>query len=176
MQFDVMVNDFPNPLNIYIMKNSIRFLAIFFLLFGLVSCDDDDDPDPTPSPTLITFKAELSGLREVPPNASTATGNATLVFNNTTKTFSLTVTHSVVAPTDAHIHKGAVGTSGSPVFPTSSTSFTFPITNYTSPVLTAAQELDLKNELYYVNIHSALFPNGEIRGQLFREGVGGGSY
>lgn len=156
------------------MKSSIRFLAVFILLSGLVSCDDDDDP--APSPTLITFKAVLSGQREQSPNNSAATGNATLIFNTTTKTFSLTVTHSVASPTAAHIHVGDVGVSGPPVFPSPTSSFTFPITDYTSPVLTTAQEADLRAELYYVNIHSALFPNGEIRGQLFRDGVGGGSY
>jgi hypothetical protein len=32
--------------------------------------------------------------------------------------------------------------------------------------LNAEQVTDLKAGLYYVNLHSATYPNGEIRGQL----------
>ena len=44
-------------------------------------------------------------------------------------------------------------------------------TNFASPLafvdtLTAEQVADLKAGLYYVNIHSKKYPNGEIRGQL----------
>ncbi|WP_185963086.1 CHRD domain-containing protein [Flavobacterium gawalongense] len=144
---------------------------------GLFSCDGDGySSDPTPIPTTTTFNATLSGVREVPPNNSTATGTAVLTFNNTTKIFSITVTHNVVGANVAHIHKGAVGVSGDIVFPLTSTSAT--TYTYTSPALTTAQEADLKAELYYVNIHSATYslPLGEIRGQLFKQGTGGGSY
>ncbi|MDI6049998.1 CHRD domain-containing protein [Flavobacterium sp. XS2P24] len=155
------------------MNRSIQFLVVFIILSGLFSCSDNNYTSPNPTSNLITFKAVLSGIREVPANASTATGDATLTFNNTTKTFTITVTHSIAAPTAGHIHKGAVGVNGSPVFPF--TTLTSPI-SYTSIALTAAEEADLRAELYYVNIHSAAFPGGEIRGQLFKEGIGGGSY
>lgn len=160
------------------MKHFYRFLAIAFILSGIVSCDGDGySSDPTPTPTLTTFTAVLTGVREATPNNSTRTGNATLIFNNTTKTFTLTVTHDVVAPTAAHIHKGAIGVAGAPVFPSPTSSFTFPITNYTSRALSPEEEADLRAELYYVNIHSAApYEAGEIRGQLFRQGTGGGGY
>jgi hypothetical protein len=44
-------------------------------------------------------------------------GTATLKFNNTTKVFTITVTHNVSSITAGHIHKGAAGTNGSVVFP-----------------------------------------------------------
>lgn len=160
------------------MKHLFKFLAIPFFLLAVVSCNDDAD-NPNPNSNLITFKADLKGSNEVPAPAtsSTATGKATLVFDNTTKIFKLTVTHDVVNPTMAHIHKGAVGVSGPPVFPSPTTSFTFPITNYTSPVLTQLQEDDLRAGLYYVNIHSDTYKAGEIRGQLIKETTpGGGTY
>jgi hypothetical protein len=158
------------------MRHLFRFLAIVIILSGIASCDGDGDSTPTPTPTLTTFNATLSGVREVPPNNSTATGTAVLTFNNTTKIFSITVTHNVVGANVAHIHKGAVGVSGDIVFPLISTSAT--TYTYTSPALTTAQEADLKAERYYVNIHSAAYslPLGEIRGQLFKQGTGGGSY
>jgi len=142
------------------MKTKILLFAVFFLLAGIVSCSDDDDPAPNPN---VTFKATLNGASESTPNASTASGSATLTFNKTTKIFTITVTHTLTDPTNGHIHKGAIGVSGGPVFPFAS--FTSPIT-YTSIALDASQEADLNAGLYYVNIHSAAFPGGEIRGQL----------
>jgi len=160
------------------MKHLFKFLALPFFLLAVASCSNNSD-NPNQNPNLTTFKADLKGSNEAPSNPSTATGKATLVFDNTTKTFTLTVTHDVVNPTMGHIHKGAVGVSGSPVFPSPTTSFTFPITNYTSPVLTQLQEDDLRAGLYYVNIHSDAYKAGEIRGQLNKEttsGGGGGTY
>ncbi len=145
------------------MKIIIRLLAISTILFGISSCDKDDDTPPDPN---VTFKATLTGAQEVPANASTATGDATLTFNTNTKIFTLTVTHSIASPTNGHIHKAAVGVSGGVIFPFAS--FTSPI-SYTSPALDATQEADLNAGLYYVNIHTAAFPNGEIRGQLIKQ-------
>ena len=145
------------------MKIIIRLLAISTILFGISSCDKDDNTPPDPN---VTFKATLTGAQEVPANASTATGDATLTFNTTTKIFTLAVTHTIASPTNGHIHKAAVGVSGGVIFPFAS--FTSPI-SYTSPALDATQEADLNAGLYYVNIHTAAFPNGEIRGQLIKQ-------
>jgi len=145
------------------MKNLIRFFAISIFLLSLASCSNDDNSNTGPS--ITTFTATLNGASEVPTNNSTATGTATLTFNNTTKIFSITVTHNIASPTNGHIHMGAVGVNGSPVFPF--TSYTSPIT-FTSIALTAAQESDLMANFYYVNIHTDAFPGGEIRGQLVK--------
>ena len=150
------------------MKHIFRFPAILILLLSFVSCSGDGDsenrnPNPNPNPNLITFYATFNGASEVPQNTSAATGIAILIFNNTTKTFAITVRHNVVSATGGHIYVGAVGVNGPIVFPL--TSLTYPIT-YTSPALNTAQEADLKAGLYYVNLHSTAFPGGEIRGQL----------
>jgi len=147
------------------MKQVFKFSAMLLLIMGFISCSKSSDPIPVPNPN-VTFLATLNGASEVPANASTATGTATLTFNSTTKIFTITVTHNIAAPTNGHIHKAAVGVSGPAVFPFAS--FTSPIT-YTSIALDAAQEADLYANLYYVNIHTAAFGGGEIRGQLLKQ-------
>lgn len=145
------------------MKLLVRLLAILAITFYVSSCDDDDD-SPTPNPN-VTFTAALTGAHEVPANNSTAEGTATLTFNTVTKIFTISVTHNVASTTVGHIHKGAVGVSGDPVFPFASV--VSPI-SYTSAALDASMEADLNAHLYYVNIHSSAFPGGEIRGQLVK--------
>jgi hypothetical protein len=145
------------------MKKLIKFFAFSIFVLSLASCNDDDE---NVSPVITNFTASMiMGSNEVPPNNSTATGSATLRFNNTTKVFTVTVVHNLVAPTGGHIHKGAAGTNGDVVLPF--TTLISPII-YTSPALTAQQEADLMANLYYINLHTAAFAGGEIRGQLIK--------
>jgi hypothetical protein len=154
------------------MKLLARILVIPLLFLGFTSCDDNNDNNNGSS--NITYKATLNGASEVPANSSTATGNATLNYNDDTNIMTMTVTYSGLTVTDAHIHKGAVGVDGDVVFPLVVTAS--PI-NYTSPALNATQEADLKAGMYYVNLHTAANPGGEIRGQLLPQSSnGGGGY
>lgn len=141
-----------------------KLLAVAIVLSTMISCSKKDNP--APPNTKIIFKANMNGPQEGASNTSLATGQATLTYDSVTKIFSISVTHNITSPTNGHIHKGAVGVAGPVVFPFSS--FTSPI-SYTSPVLDATQEADLKAGLYYVNIHTATYPGGEIRGQLIRQ-------
>jgi CHRD domain len=95
---------------------------------------------------------------------SAAQGSVTGKFNNSTKILTLQVNYLGITPTAWHIHKGAVGVAG-PVVLDLGKNFGSPF-NFTTSALDAQQEADLKSGLYYVNIHSAAAPNGEIRGQL----------
>lgn len=143
------------------MKLLIRLFSLLIIVFSMVSCDKDDDTVPN-----VTFKATLNGTSEVPSNASAAIGLATLTYNPNTNIFSIGVTHNLAAVTGGHIHKGATGVNGEVVFPFLSN--TSPI-DYTSVALTDAQLSDLNAGLYYVNLHTASFPSGEIRGQLIKQ-------
>lgn len=144
------------------MKKSITIFVFLVFAFSLNSCYVDT---PKPIANMVSFKADLKGSNEVPANGSTATGTAVLKFNKTTKIFTVTVTHTIATPSGGHIHKAAAGTNGGVVFPFGT--LASPI-NYTSVALSPEQEADLMAGLYYVNIHSATFPGGEIRGQLVK--------
>jgi hypothetical protein len=145
------------------MKNLLRLFTLSFISTLIMSCSKEEQKSPNPN---VIFKATLSGMSEVPSNTSSGTGTATLTFNSSTKKFTLTATHSIATPTLGHIHKGAAGANGAPVF--GFTNLASPIT-YTSATLDAVQEADLFSNLYYVNIHSSAFPGGEIRGQLIKQ-------
>jgi uncharacterized repeat protein (TIGR01451 family) len=113
-------------------------------------------------PTL--FVATLNGAQEVPPTNSAATGAATLLLSADEKTalVSLSFTNLSGPQTDAHIHGPAAPGSNAGVL------FALPLGQFSNQQisLTPQQAQDLKNGLLYINVHSANFPNGEIRGQL----------
>jgi uncharacterized repeat protein (TIGR01451 family) len=112
----------------------------------------------------LVFVANLTGAQETPPNNSSATGRASLVLSPDEKTARVSLAFSGLSSgqTDAHIHGAAApGVSASPVFP-------LPLGQLSdfSITLTPSQVQDLKNGLYYINVHSSNFPGGEIRGQF----------
>jgi glucose/arabinose dehydrogenase len=116
-------------------------------------------------PRSQLFVANLDGSQETPPNSSQAVGTATLLLDRdeTTALVSLRFRGLSAAETVAHIHgPAAAGRTAPPAFDLPSTGdFTdFKIT------LTPQQVSDLKAGLFYVNVHSAAFPAGEIRGQF----------
>jgi len=114
-------------------------------------------------PGLI-FVATLNGVQEVPSNNSSAAGMATLVLSpdETTARLSLNFSGLSSGQTDAHIHgPAAPGNTAPPLFQLPLGQ----ISDYQIS-LTVAQVQDLKNGLHYLNVHSSMFPGGEIRGQF----------
>jgi uncharacterized repeat protein (TIGR01451 family) len=112
----------------------------------------------------VLFVATLNGSQETPPNNSTATGRATLLLSPDEKTARVSLVFSGLSSgqTDAHIHGPAtLGVSAPPVFP-------LPLGQISDFQInmTPAQVQDLKNGLFYINVHSVNFPTGEIRGQF----------
>jgi hypothetical protein len=154
------------------MKPLLRFLAISFVFFSIISCsNNNDDDNSTPTPVISTFAATLTPPAGV---TSTAYGSSTLVLNQTAKTFEITVNFTGLAPIHGHIH-AADGTILFP-FPDASVS--------TSPIklsftITDPQMVELLANHYYVNLHTTAYPAGEISGTLMKTGTtggGGGGY
>ncbi|GAA4424566.1 hypothetical protein GCM10023188_04530 [Pontibacter saemangeumensis] len=153
------------------MKNLLRHHNLWVaLLFGLLlplgSCDDDDDDDMDPVLNIVQFEEiTITGDQEVPANESEATGTFDGSYNKDTNVLTYTITYQGITPTAMHFHKGAAGVSGGVEVPIGSAPYTSPIVGQT-PAITEAQEADLLAGLWYVNIHSAALPAGEIRGQV----------
>jgi CHRD domain len=114
----------------------------------------------------VKLKADLSAAQEVPPNQSPGKGTAAITLDTATKKLSWTVNYSGLSgpATAAHIHGPAEpGKNASPAVPFQNAGVN-PITG--SATLTDAQVADLNDGKYYVNIHTAANPGGEIRGQI----------
>jgi len=111
------------------------------------------------------FTATLAGADETPPNSSTATGSGLFTLSRTsamTSTLGYVISYSsTLTATLAHIHKAPPGVSSVPVIP-------FQVSRPISGIatLTNQQVIDLFSGLYYANIHSTRYIQGEIRGQL----------
>lgn len=125
-----------------------------------------------------TYKATLNGTQEVPSVTTTATGTATLTFDDVSKKLYGTVTFTGLTNiTGQHIHKGgACGANGSGILkalpgPNGNT-ITIPQNGGNSITLSTADEAELVAGTLYVNIHTQAHANGEIRGQLYEDGSG----
>ena len=146
------------------MKTISITCSILFLILGINSCSNSKTLQSSDLQNII-FQATLNSASATPSNTSKATGKALFTYNPNTFILTGTITFQGMTPTDAHIHQGAVGVSGITVFRLASGTITSPL-SYTSPVLTASQQADLLANLYYINLHSIAYPDGEIRGKL----------
>ncbi|WP_276497076.1 CHRD domain-containing protein [Pontibacter litorisediminis] len=159
----------------YRISFGILTTMLLSLMLGLGSCnDDDDDNTPAPMEEIVVLKeVTLSGAQEVPANSSEATGTFKGQYNMDTNRLSYIITFDGITPTAMHFHKGAAGMAGPVVIPinpgsnpySSSNPFESPLSG-TTPALTAEQEADLLAGNWFLNIHSADFPDGEIRAQI----------
>nr|WP_294524909.1 CHRD domain-containing protein [uncultured Rhodopila sp.] len=112
------------------------------------------------------FHATLSAASEVPPSKSTGSGEATATLDTATHELTYDVTFSGFSSevTAAHIHGPAEAGKNAGVIVPLGNAPKSPI--HGSAKLTAEQEKQLADGLYYVNVHSKNNPGGAIRGQL----------
>jgi len=167
------------------MRHPIRSILMVFplVLAGLIAAPADA--------SIFTYTAAMNGSNEVPPNGSPALGFATITLDDLLHTLTVDESFSglVGNATAAHIHcctpvganvGVAVGFPGFPAATSGTYLHTFDLTDsaiYTASFRTnfgggttagaeAALIAGLNNGTAYVNIHNAIYPGGEIRGQI----------
>jgi hypothetical protein len=153
-------------------------------------------PTPAAHANVITYTANLTGPGESPPNASPGTGFATVITDDVANTLSVDVSFSdlLAGTTASHIHccttAPLTGTAGVATMVPTFTNLPLGVTHgdfsqvldlmsassYNPAFITAnggtaaSAEAALLGGLAagdaYLNIHTSLFPNGEIRGFL----------
>ncbi|MFM9908447.1 MAG: CHRD domain-containing protein [Chitinophagaceae bacterium] len=144
----------------------VRIIAGLLIACGLASCNQDLN-------TTIIAKNDvvLDGSQEVPAKSSAGNGTMNLAYNRTTRTLSYTVKWNSLTgvPVGMHIHgsagKGANAAivqnfSGFPVTQSGTYTGTFFVDGV------SVKEEDFLRGGYYLNIHTAINPGGEIRGQI----------
>jgi hypothetical protein len=139
--------------------SSVPALMLAALLFAA--------PSAHAAPILV-YQAFLSGAGENPVNATTGSGYGTVTLNDAMTSFDVDLTWTGLTGNAmaGHIHGPApVGVNAPVIFP-------FAITPGVSGhfvgtfAISALQLGYLQGGLLYMNLHTAQFPGGEIRGQL----------
>jgi hypothetical protein len=133
-----------------------RLLIAMAMTFSLVA-------SPTVAGTKA-FTADLNGASQVPPTDSKAKGRGEFLYDDTSKKLTWTITYWGISKAKAaHLHgaasEGANARTMITVSPLQS-----PIKG--AAVLTEKEVRALTNGDMYIDVHSAKYPDGEIRGQL----------
>ena len=111
----------------------------------------------------VALTARLTGMQETPPVATTAMGTGSFVLTLSGLQYDITVQGLSSDITAAHFHLGDSGIGGPAIF-----SITF-VGNHATGTwtgITADQREAILNGVVYVNVHTTLHPDGEIRGQF----------
>jgi Cu/Zn superoxide dismutase len=125
------------------------------------------------SGTVLTYAADLRGTSEVPANTSNAFGSAIITIDTVSNTLYWEVNEAgIVSPTASHIHGQAAAGVNAGVLIAFGGASSFTNGRLTGSINVSALAPDTLAALltnpsnFYVNVHSAAFPGGEIRGQL----------
>ena len=115
---------------------------------------------------VLNMAADLTGTAEVPANESAGTGKLEATYDTETMMFTWTVTYEGLTgeATAAHFHgPAAADATAGPVVPIEG-ALASPIEG--SATLTEEQATQLQDGMWYVNVHTAEYPDGELRGQV----------
>ena len=158
------------------MKRQLLVLSVALAMAGVSCSKGTDDAE--------VFQATLAGANEVPARSTAASGAMGFVVRGNRVDYSIEV-HGLGAITGAHVHSAAAGVNG----PIRIALFPGPGANATSNPLTGVdgqlyegsfEASDVVGITYdqliaemragtaYGNVHTTVFPGGEIRGQVRR--------
>ncbi|OJF68305.1 hypothetical protein BK026_05615 [Alteromonas sp. V450] len=126
---------------------------------------DDLAPPPPAFNADITYNVQLSGAQEVPVVDTMSTATAVVEIDEDLPAFSVSVDVSGLTDvTGVHVHDGGIGMNGPVAFPLSDAgngTYTLDETDISPSNLAA-----LTNGEWYLNVHTAANPSGEVRGQI----------
>jgi CHRD domain len=114
---------------------------------------------------IVTLSAVLAGAKETAPGDPDGSGRFKVEIDAASGDFCYMLSAGGIAkPSAAHLHSGAAGSNGPPVA-------TLEVTGANGDMCIALEPDVLKPILanpagYYVNVHTADFPDGAVRGQL----------
>lgn len=145
-----------------------KILISSSLLLTVAACSSDDDAD-IPLLDGTTFIIAADGMQEIPPSGSDATAEGAFALETVTGALSGNVIAMGIEVDAAHIHEGFAGSNGDVIIALDVDGDVISVPDSTT--LTEDQQVSLLSGSYYLNIHSADFPSGEIRDQLAPEGI-----
>ena len=146
------------------MRLTIALVAATSAAFALGGCE-------TVAETVSeTYETTMTGAQEVPGPGDpdgTGTAEAHVVDALDRICYEIHDVRNIGAVTAAHIHRGARGVAGPPVV-----TLELPADGHATDCAdidgTLGDEIKRNPQMFYVNVHTAEYPNGAIRGQLAR--------
>ncbi len=119
--------------------------------------------------TNNTYRATLTGAQEVPNGDPDGAGRAEISISDDFGQICWDINNvrGIGPVTAAHIHRGARGVNGPPVF-TLRRAEEGGYKGCTDGSEWTQDRIENNPEMFYVNVHTAQYPNGAIRGQLSR--------
>lgn len=148
--------------------SKLTALVLGVSFFAFAGCEKSEDVD---AQNTYVGTTTMSGAQETPAITTSASGTVEATYNRLSKTLSYKVSFTGLAAnaSAAHIHGTAPAGYAAGVLQTFSgfpaaTSGTYSGTVFIDGI--RFTESNLLAGLYYVNIHNATRPAGEIRGQI----------
>ncbi|HEY1103683.1 MAG TPA: CHRD domain-containing protein [Burkholderiaceae bacterium] len=119
-----------------------------------------------PFSSRATFDVALSADQEVPPVMATGSGRLEGSYDKITRVFTWKLSYAGLSgqPTAAHFHGPARAGANAGI----ALGLANPVTNPSQgqATLTTEQGSELMAGQWYINVHTAINPGGEVRGQL----------
>jgi len=116
----------------------------------------------------LKFEAYLSGKSEIPKAAPKGKATVNITITGTKVCWKYTSVGGIDKPVVSHIHKGTATTASGPVVVPLGGKYAASGCTATTAAIAGAIAKNPKG--YYVNIHTAKYPNGAVRGQLHAGG------
>jgi len=157
-------------------KSILAFFVAGVGVLALAACSGD----ASAAPQRATYVATLTGSREVPPVVTAPSGSATFTLVGQTVTYSVSASGFSTTLTVAHALIGPAGANGVVIVPftiiaqsgtiaSGAIDLSVPITFGNVTISGDSLRTLFETGKAYVNLHTAAFPGGEIRGQIVKQ-------